>query len=63
MEYYSDIKKHIWVSPNKVDEPRAYYTKWSKKEKDKYCILTYAYGILKDGTDEPIHRAATETQI
>ena len=45
MEYYSAIKRHVWVSPNEVDEPRAYYTKWSKKEKDKYCILVHAYGI------------------
>ena len=45
MEYYSVIKKYIWVSPNEVDELRAYYTKWSKKEKDKYCVLMYVYGI------------------
>ena len=23
------INEHIWVSPNEVDEPRAYCTKWS----------------------------------
>ena len=33
-----------------------------QKEKDKYCILTHAYGMQKDGTDEPICRAAMETQ-
>ena len=33
MEYHSAIKKeHIWVSSNEVDEPRAYYTKWSRSE-------------------------------
>ena len=32
----------------------------SQKEKNKYHILTHIYGIKKDGTDEPIHRAATE---
>ena len=42
--YYSAIKIY-WVGPNEVDEPRAYYTEWSQKEKDKYCILTCAYGI------------------
>ena len=38
----SHKKESIWVSCNEVDEPRAYYTEWSKKEKDKYCILTHA---------------------
>ena len=23
-------KEHIWVSLNEVDEPRVYYTEWSK---------------------------------
>ena len=34
----------------------------SQKKKDKYCILTHTYGIQKDGTDEPICRAAMEMQ-
>ena len=34
----------------------------SQKEKDKYCVLTHAYGIQKDGTVEPICRAAMEMQ-
>ena len=34
----------------------------SQKEKDKYCILTYIYGIEKDGPDDPICRAAKEMQ-
>ena len=34
----------------------------SQKEKNKYHILTHMYGIYKDGTDEPIYRAAMETQ-
>ena len=39
MEYYSAIKKeHIWVSPNEVDEPRAYYTKWSKSERERQVL-------------------------
>ena len=28
----SHKKEHIWVSSNEVDEPRTYYTKWSKSE-------------------------------
>ena len=26
----------IWVSSNKADAPRAYYTEWSKSEREKY---------------------------
>ena len=57
-------KECIWIGSNEVDELRAYYTKWSvsQKEKDKYCILMHMYGIEKDGTDEPIYRAAMEMQ-
>ena len=39
-----------------------YYTEWSQKEKNKYCILKHVYGIQKDGTDEPTCRAAMEMQ-
>ena len=41
----SHKKEHLWVSSNEVDEPRAYYTELSQKEKYKYHILTYIYGI------------------
>ena len=34
----------------------------TQKEKDKYHVLTHVYGIQKNGTDEPICRAATEMQ-
>ena len=34
----------------------------SQKEKTKYHLLVHIYGIQKDGTDEPICRAALETQ-
>ena len=35
MEYYTAIEKErIWVSSNEVDEPRAYYTEWSKSERE-----------------------------
>ena len=27
-------KECIWVSSDEVDEPRAYYTEWSQKEKN-----------------------------
>ena len=38
-------KEHIWGSSNEEDEPRAYYTEWSQKEKNKYCVLTNIYEI------------------
>ena len=34
----------------------------SQKEKNKYCMLTHIYGILKNGTDEPRGRAGIKTQ-
>ena len=35
----SYLKGHIWVSFNEVNEPRAYYTEWSKSEREScfYC--------------------------
>ena len=33
MEYYSAIKKIIWISSNEVDDTGAYYTEWSKWER------------------------------
>ena len=33
---FSYKKECIWVSSNEMDGPRAYYTEWSQKEKDKY---------------------------
>ena len=36
----------------------------SQKEKNKYHILMHIYGIQKkNGTDEPICRAGTDTDI
>ena len=33
----------------------------SQKEKHQYSILTYIYGIEKDGNDDPICETAKET--
>ena len=44
MEYYSAIKKeHIWVSSNEVDEPGAYYTEWSKSERERQILYFNTY--------------------
>ena len=58
MEYYSAI----WLSSNKVDEPRAYYTEWRKSEREKQISYINAYIWNLDGTDEPICRRAMESQ-
>ena len=41
------IKKKIWASFSKVDEPRAYYREWSKSKREKQISDTnaYMYGI------------------
>ena len=36
-------KECIWVSSNEVDEPRAYYTEWSKSEREREILHTNAY--------------------
>ena len=36
-------KEHIWVSSNKVDETGAYYTEWSKSERETPVQFTNAY--------------------
>ena len=38
----SHKKEHIWVSSND-DEPRAYYTEWSKSEREKQISYMNAY--------------------
>ena len=40
-------KEHIWVSSNELDEPRAYYTEWSKSERETQIpyINTYIWNL------------------
>ena len=34
----------IWVSSNEMDEPQAFYTEWSKSEREKQVlIVTFIY--------------------
>ena len=39
----SHKKEHIWVSSKEVDEPRAYYTEWSKSERERQILYTNTY--------------------
>ena len=67
MEYYSAIKRDTfesvlmkWMSLEPIIQSEV-----SQKEKNKYRILTHIthiYGIQKDGANEPVCRAAMETQ-
>ena len=43
MEYYSAIKKHIWISSNEVDETGTYCTEWSKSERKTPIRYINAY--------------------
>ena len=47
-----------------MDGPTDCHTEWSKSEREKQIpILTYIFGIKKNGTDEPICKAEIETVI
>ena len=43
----SHKKECIWVSSNEVDEPRAYYTEWSKAEREISYSNTYIQNLEK----------------
>ena len=40
----SHKKECIWVSSNEADEPRAYYTEWSKSERETNILYYGMYG-------------------
>ena len=65
MEYYSIIKRNAfesvlmrWMNLEPIVQSEII-----QKEKDKSCMLTHIYGTWKDGNDDPIHKAAKETQM
>ena len=64
MDYYSAIKRTAFESVlmRWMNIEPMIQSEVSQKEKDKYCILMHLYGILKDGTEEFICRAAMEQQ-
>ena len=39
----SHKKEYIWISSNEVDGPRAYYTEWSKSEREKQISHIFVY--------------------
>ena len=66
VEYYSAIKRNEielfvvrWMDLESVIQSEV-----SQKEKNKYRMLTYIYGILKkNGSDEPRGRTGIKTQM
>ena len=59
MEYDSAHKKEsLWVCSNEVDEPRTYYTEWSKSERETYIPYTNPY--IQSRKMEFIYGAAME---
>ena len=65
MEYYSAIKKNAfesilmrWMKLEPIIQSEV-----SQREKHQYSILTYIYGIQKDGNDDPICMTAKERQM
>ena len=48
----SHKKERNWVIYRDMDGSRDCHPEWSKKEKNKYCILTHICGTYKNGTDE-----------
>ena len=65
MEYYAAIKKNAfesvlmrWMKLEPVIQSEV-----SHKEKHQYSIITFIYGIQKDGNDDPICKTTKETQM
>ena len=65
MEYYSAIKGNTFelVLMRWMNLEPFIQSAVSQKQKYKYRVLMHIYGILKDGTDELIFRAAMEKQM
>ena len=64
MEYYSAIKRNAFESVlmRQRNLESIIQSEVSQKEKNKYRILTYIYGIQKNDTEDFIYRAAMEKQ-
>ena len=63
MEYYSAIKREcIWVSSNEVDETGAYYTEWSKSERETptQYINAYIWNLDGEGNGTPLQYSCLE---
>ena len=63
----SHKREHIWVSSNEVNEPRAFYTEWSKSEIERE--ISYINTYIRNQEDFPVTQmiknlsAMQETQV
>ena len=57
-------KEQIWVSSSEVDEPWAYYTEWSRLEREGQIsyINAYMWNLEKMALMKAICKAEKETQ-
>ena len=65
MEYYSAIKNNASESVlmRRMKLEPMIQSEVSQKEKHQYSILTHTCGIQKHGNNDPICKAAKETQV
>ena len=65
MEYYSAIKKNTFESVlmRWMKLEPILHSEVSQKEKHQYSILIHIYRVWKDGNDNPMYKAAKETQM
>ena len=62
MEYYSAVEGDAFESVlrRQLNLEPIIQSEVNQKEKNKHCMSMHIHGIQKDGTDEPIGRAATD---
>ena len=58
-------KECIWVSSNEVDEPGAYYTEWSKPEREIQILYinTYIYNVERWYQQSYMHGSKEDTDV
>ena len=64
MEYYSDIKKNKLMpfAATWMDLGIIILSEVSQIEKDKYHMISFICGILKNDTNELIYKTGTDSQ-
>ena len=66
MKYYSAMKRNEVLPPFSemwMDLETVIQSEVSQKKKNKYCVISLIYGILKNGTDELLCKAEIESQM
>lgn len=63
MQYYSAIKRMKSDLFDNTDRHREYYAQWHELKKNKYCVISLIYGILKSKMNKWINKAETNPYI